>query len=1102
MIRGRRGSWYRAWLSLLVLVAFGCVAAVAARAETLVNLQPDQHLVDLTEHGTRVAAQRRNLQLEVPGESDNSRAVLELRGEGPGPEFSWTIFTFRNAGPEKRAFILAIDAQRLAASGIVNLQPFGSQLVSDQWLSKSVEFSQQISATGDAFRFELNPAQSITVGLEGRAVLIGARIYDVQSFAQREASLAFLRGAALAVAFVLSLSIFALYGIRANRAFLVGGFFGLCCLLMMALEAGYFGPSAFKIGELAVTMQEVRAVVESLVAFGCGLLLWGLTSLKKRGFKGDLPFMLLLLGLAALVGISFYDPNYSTKAARWAVTILVISGFIASIRARRNAAEVMDNATLFWSTLVLWVFLGAVAIGGESLSPLWHAITLAGLTTVLGVLAFACLRLAFAQGFLSKPYLTDSSRRSLALTGADHFLWDWQPQENALEVGVELARSLGSKEKLNPMMASRWFAALIHPSDEMAYRSCLDLRQLKAGDFVEQELRLRDTAGEYHWFALRARALPGPRGIPARLIGTLTDITRNKQTEDKLITESIHDPVTGLPTRALFMDRLEREVSKPISHPHRVLMIGIERFKILNEGLGHELGDQLLMAAGQRIAECLKNSESVARISGSRFAVMHVENIDGRSAEALADEIIQKLAEPINVLSQEVYLSACIGISLKSSPRGNSSELQQQAETALHEAQSHGPRSVVTFHEKIEDERADNVALETDLRRAIMRNEIEVHYQPIVNLVTRDIVGLEALARWRHPVRGLLQPADFIGMAEQAGLIREVGDIVLIEAIRQIGIWQRVLTRNKPIYMAVNVSADQLSDIRFLDRLNAMLAREGALPYSIKIEITESVVMRYPERARQLIQRLRGVGIGVACDDFGTGFSNLSSLRELAFDTLKIDRSFLASNGLEGRGSVILQSVINMAHSLGMAVVAEGVETEDQAIQLVQLGCELGQGFALGHPITAREVHQLLAVLPVVPQEEVEPEPETEAEPEFEHVPAPTPVAKPRSVPRPALTPTSRSTPLTELVQRMALPEEEEEFDEEFDEDFEEDEFEPEELPSIFSLPAGHKPEPKPVAQRPKPVTNAKPKPKAKPKAKVMAKKPSTPKKKKSSRRR
>jgi EAL domain-containing protein (putative c-di-GMP-specific phosphodiesterase class I) len=281
------------------------------------------------------------------------------------------------------------------------------------------------------------------------------------------------------------------------------------------------------------------------------------------------------------------------------------------------------------------------------------------------------------------------------------------------------------------------------------------------------------------------------------------------------------------------------------------------------------------------------------------------------------------------------------------------------------------------------------------------------------------VAGFEALARWQHPKRGLLQPSEFIGLAEQAGMISEIGELVLQESVRQMGIWQRVLTRNRPVFMAINVSAEQLSDTGFIDRLSSTLAREGVMPHAAKVEITESVVMRFPERSRQLIGRLRNLGIGVACDDFGTGFSNLASLRDLNFDTLKMDRSFITSDGLQGRGGVILQSVVDMAHRLGMLVVAEGIETEEQAQQLLLMGCELGQGYHLSPPLLPRDVHQLLAVLPVVTTD-------TYADPE------------------PAL-------------------QDEAEFDDEY---YMEDDMEPEELPSLFDVNATPTPRKKPAPRK------------------------------------
>jgi diguanylate cyclase (GGDEF)-like protein len=460
-------------------------------------------------------------------------------------------------------------------------------------------------------------------------------------------------------------------------------------------------------------------------------------------------------------------------------------------------------------------------------------------------------------------------------------------------------------------------------------------------------------------------------------------------------------------------------------------MVGIERFKVVNDGLGHDLGDQILLVAGQRISDCLTKDETVARVSGSQFCIMCLENIDSRDAHSLADEIVTKLANAIPVMNSDVVLSVSIGISRISSEGYSASELQKQAASALNEAQNRGSRTVLEYDVSIKDERADRLALESDLRRAIDRREIEVHYQPIVDLETREIAGLEALARWLHPKRGMLPPSDYIGLAEQSGLINEIGDLILSEAARQMGIWQRVLTRNRPVFVSVNLSSEQLSETSLLDKLALIIAREGLQPHSLKIELTESVVMRFPERTRLLVERLRSLGVGVACDDFGTGFSNLASLRDLQFDTLKMDRSFIADGALKARGGLILASVINLANSLGMRVVAEGIEDEEQAARLLSFGCNLGQGYYLGEPVPAREVHALLAVLPVV---------EPLHQPEF--VDAPTPGLAPMA-PR--------------FAAERAYYEEE-----------------PEELPSLFAVAHPKVKKPAKKSKRPVPKTKRK----------------------------
>ncbi len=968
---------------LLQLLLICCVMALSGKAkaaETIIALPPDVRVLDLGTLGTQVAAQRRNVTLEVPGETLGTRAVLELRGEAAGPDFNWTIYSVTNQAEVPRTLVLAVGHQRLAASGFLPLKPFGTQLLKINWVKPPDTLAVIPALSDDAFGFMLAAKSTLTFAIEGPPLLHSIRLMDVNAFAQEQTTESFVKGATLAVSFILCLLIIALFGMRSQVEFVAASYFAFTSLQFMALEAGYLDRLATAFANPSFNLQHLRAISEIIMATGIAIAAWMLTAPNRQQANGKtirLLHGLIILGAATgLLLLASGNPFWAAQFARSWLVIATTLGFYLALQARQRQTGALDFGMFFWCAVLAWTLLAAVAsinhTPSHGLSP-W---LMEGLTAVVATLAFAMARFAFSQGYLSNYYLTDASRRSLALAGAQHFLWDCLPNQQVLAVGDELAKSLGYDVNVfKTGSAHRGFASLLHPTDERAYASIVSPGHIESGGVIEQELRLVNAAGDYQWFMLKARGFPGPGPYAERLIGTLTDITRSKLQEDKLINEAVRDPVTGLPSRAIFMDRLEREIDKPMGLPVRVVLIAIERFKVLNDGLGHDLGDQLLLATGQRIAENLNPEESLTRISGSMFAVMYVEGIARRNVEELAEKLLSELGQPISIATQQVYISPTIGISLSSADGHSADDLRKQAASALHAAQADSQKSVKFFDAGMKDERADNVALEADLRRAIDRHEIEVHYQPLIHLPTGSVAGLEALARWNHPTRGPLSPGEFIGMAEEAGLINEIGDLILSEAARQLGIWQRTLIRNSPVYVAVNVSADQLSDTNFLDRIEAIISREGLPPQSLKIELTESVVMRYPERTRQLIIKLRTIGVGVACDDFGTGFSNLASLRDLHFDTLKMDKSFIAPEALDGRGGLILSTVVELAHSLGMVVVAEGVEAEDQLDMLLMLGCDLGQGYLLGEPKPARELTNLLAIFPpvqspVVPQQQ------------------------------------------------------------------------------------------------------------------------------------
>lgn len=440
------------------------------------------------------------------------------------------------------------------------------------------------------------------------------------------------------------------------------------------------------------------------------------------------------------------------------------------------------------------------------------------------------------------------------------------------------------------------------------------------------------------------------------------DVTERKILADQLVHNAFHDPLTNLANRSLFRDRVESGIARLSRRPGSVavLFLDLDEFKRVNDTLGHDAGDRLLSKVAERLLGCIRIEDTVARLGGDEFAVCVEYAQDANTVLQVADRILAALARPFDVEGRSLTVTSSIGIALTGRNGEDAEELLRNADVAMYVAKSKGKNRYEVFVDEMHRALVDRMQLESDLREAIARNEIELYYQPIFRLDDGTLKGFEALARWNHSIRGPQSPAVFIGLAEEAGLIGALGRAVLREAIRQNGEWQARYPRAKPITMAVNLSSKQLSDVGFMDVMTTALDRSGMADGTLILEITESVMVGDVDIAIELLNKLRENGACLALDDFGTGYSSLSYLHLLPLDIVKVDRSFIANSHTE-TGTALIRAIAALSASMELETVAEGIETDFQQDFVTDQGYTYGQGFLFSRPLPAGEAEQVVA---------------------------------------------------------------------------------------------------------------------------------------------
>ena len=734
-------------------------------------------------------------------------------------------------------------------------------------------------------------------------------------------------------------------------------------------------------GEFAIVLAAVEAFFSSWRF--CNKKITVFFNAATMAFSTSVVYLVLIVsGLYQEIQMGGSSINFNNFVL--ALMLMALTQFICNTTAASVYDSLKNEKPLLeiWKTKYAWTFITYLC-GSISAGVLLQLTLTIGFVVVVvsfPVIFFTYLgyrmylknvEMATAQAEQAEHHAEVLEKQSVALRESEE---RFRSAFNYAPIGIALVSPTGNWLKVNRALTTILgyaeeefltgdFQSMLFAED--LGNTLVKIHELLSGKIpnCQMEQRYIHKDGKTVWASWSVSAASDAKADRPNLIFQLQDITDRKLAEEKLQYEATHDALTGLPNRAFFMSRLESALKK--THEIRnykvsILFIDLDRFKVVNDSLGHLFGDQLLVGIADRLRDCLRPADTVARLGGDEFTILVEGHHHPNEVIRIAERVKEKFALPFDLCGQEVYSSASIGILHNSEKHLIPADMMRDADTAMYQAKRAGKARHEVFDETMHKAVKETLQLESDLRRAIERRELVVYYQPIHSLHTREVLGFEALARWNHPEFGTLSPNKFIPLAEEIGLIDSLGEHILRLSCQQMCGLKNKMLDDSQFILSVNLSCKQFEQPDLVQQIKRILHETGFPPDRLKLEITESVFFKYEDKAVKMLDQLCEIGIEINIDDFGTGYSNLSYLMQLPISTLKIDRSFIEPIKQEGDNVEIVQTIIMLARNLGMKVIAEGVETEYQIEQLKKFNCDVAQGYFFSRPMRFEDLENFL----------------------------------------------------------------------------------------------------------------------------------------------
>ncbi len=940
-------------------------ATIPARALTAIEVGKEADRIEINALGTLAANVGDQLQIETAPGTDGLTDRMSVASTSRGSNPHWFTFALRNVSETRVERWLTADRYNQTGSGILSPRLDARQIEN---VTPSIGFLPENLAldSTDAYRLTLEPGQTVTFAVElVHDAAPRLAVWRALDYEKRARNKQLLYGVLLGITGLLAVFLSAVFAANHKVIFPAAALFTWCVLAYLCVDFGFWHKL------FAVRPEDnaqYRAATEAGVA--ATLLIFTYTFLRLGAWHG-FPRLLLRMWIVAqlaLVALAFIDPRLAATFARLSMAGLfsLASVFVVALALRGQDRAL--SLVPVWMLLGVWITGMAFVFAGRLQTDAAVTALTSGLVLIVLLIGFTVTQYAFRTVEPVHALGTgDQGVQLLALENSGAAVWEWSSKRDEIKVGAGMEAALGlapgDLHAPAPVFLDR-----MHAVDRDRLRQALDNLKETGNGELRLEFRMRHVDNDYRWFVLEAATDPSSDRRRARCVGLVRETTDSRSAQERFVHNAVHDAITNLPNRALFLDRLGIAISRaqrePLVQP-AVIVIDVDRFQAMATATTHFEADGLLITLARRLGHLIGPGETLARIGSDQFGILLLAQRPQRELHMLADSMRIAVRSLIKVGGVEITPTAAIGYTVYDRTAGASaSDILDDAEIAMHRARREGRDAVLAFTPDLRTDRRQRAVLEADLRDAIEKRQLTLQYMPIYAMRTQQIVGYEALVRWDHPRLGKLDPAEFVPLAEQSDLIVKLGSAVIAMAVADLQRWHVVYDRPEaPLSVSVNVSRRQLLGSGLVNEIRNIITTAKLPKGCLRLEVTETLVMENPEHATSVLAELAAVGAGLSLDDFGTGYSSLTYLNVFPFDTIKLDKALVQGSSEAGSVSAILRSVIALAHELGKKVVAEGIETEQDASALRDLGCEFAQGFFYERPQAARDVTQSLKEL-------------------------------------------------------------------------------------------------------------------------------------------